>query len=113
LRFEGDLFEEITPHVLVVHAIFHEAIAHLEAARQVPQDAGRLRRSGTAVPRQDGHEARREDHERHPPDGAVAHIAAVEPTRPLGEGDPSAEGVHPVLRRRAILDRVHLGHHAS
>jgi hypothetical protein len=80
LLVEGDLFEEITPDVLVVHAIFHEAIAHLEAARQVPQDAGRLRR-GTSVTRQDGPEARREDHERHPPDGADEEQRPVAPAR--------------------------------
>ena len=57
LLFEGDLLEEIAPDVLVMHAIFHEAIAHLKAARQVLQDAGRLlRRRGTPLTRQDDHE---------------------------------------------------------
>ena len=81
VRVEGDLFEEIPPDVLVVHAIFHEAIAHLEAARQVPQDAGRLRRRGPSVTRQDGHEARGEEHERHPPDGADEEQCPVAPAR--------------------------------
>lgn len=66
LLFEDDLLEEIAPDILVVHAVFHKAIAHLKAPGQVLQDAERLLLRGTLLTHKDGYEEGQWDHEPQP-----------------------------------------------